>query len=102
MGGITHMVLISNQINKAEKAECSKTPIELNEFGDAVWRHKSNKNLFVERSYRWCDRVIVLDETESRRVIDDTKFSTFDFSDWIPVGVEEFKKVKHNFKDIYQ
>jgi hypothetical protein len=44
----------------------------------------------------------VLDETESRLVIDDTKFSTFDFSDWIPVGVEEFKKVKHNFKDIYQ
>lgn len=102
VGGITHMVLISNQINQVEKAERSKKPIELNEHGDAVWRHKTNKNLFAERSYRWCDRVIVLDETESRRVIDDTKFSTFDFSDWIPVGVEEFKKVKHNFKDIYQ
>ena len=101
VGGITHMVLISNQINKAEKAECSKTPIELNEHGMAVWRHKTNKNLFVERPYRWCDTVTVLDETESRRVIDSTKFSTFDFSAWIPVGVEEFKKVKQKFKEIY-
>lgn len=77
------------------------TPIELNEWGHAVWRHKENKNLFVDRSYNWCDRVIVLDETESRRVVDDTLFTTFDFADWIPVTVEEYKKVKQNFKDIY-
>jgi hypothetical protein len=77
------------------------TPIELNEYGDAVWRHRTNKNLFVERSYRWVDRVIVLDETETRRVIEDTEFSTFDFSDWIPVTVEEMKKVKRKFKEIY-
>lgn len=107
VGGITHMVLISNQINDAERTErlastLRKDPIELNEFGEAVWRHKTNKNLFVERSYRWCDRVIVLDETEGRLVIDDTKFSTFDFSDWIPVSLDEFRKVKQNFKDIYQ
>ena len=107
VGGITHMVLISNKINDADRAErlastLRKDPIELNEFGNAVWRHKTNENLFVERSYRWCDRVVVLDETDGRRVIDDTKFSTFDFSDWIPVGVEEFKKVKQKFKEIYQ
>ena len=99
VGGITHMVLISSQINKAER---SKTPIELNESGKAVWRHKTNKNLFAERPYRWCDRVIVLDETERRQVIDDTQFSTFDFSAWIPVGVEEYKKVKQKFKEIYE
>jgi hypothetical protein len=75
--------------------------IELNEFGRAVWRHKENKNLFVSREYNWCDRVIVLDETESRRIIDDVPFSTFDFTNWIPITAEEFKKVKHNFKDIY-
>jgi hypothetical protein len=41
------MVLISNQINEAERAErlastLRKDPIELNEFGEAVWRHKTN------------------------------------------------------------
>lgn len=75
-------------------------PIELNKYGMAVWRHKDNKNLFVERSYNWCDRVTVLNEID-RRVINDTEFSTFDFTDWIPVTVEEFKKVKQYFKDIY-
>ena len=69
------------------------TPIELNEWGLAVWQHKENKNLFVSRAYNWCDRVIVLDETEGRRVINDTQFSTFDFTDWIPVTVEEFKRL---------
>lgn len=76
--------------------------IELNEYGMAVWRHKENKNLFVERHYRWCDRVIVLDESNgSRRITDDTEFSTFNFTDWIPVTVEEYKKVKQYNKDIY-
>jgi len=75
--------------------------IELNEFGLAVWRHKTNKNLFVQREYNWVDRVIVLDETETRNIVDDVKFSTFDFSDWIPMTVEEFEKVKRNFKEIY-
>mgnify|MGYP001436906370 CR=1 FL=1 len=77
------------------------TPIRLNEYGDAVWRHKSDKNLFVERSYEWCDRVIVLNETEGRRVVDDTAYSTFDFTDWIPVTKSEMAKVKANFKEIY-
>lgn len=76
--------------------------IELNEYGMAVWRHKENKNLFVERHYRWCDRVIVLDETDTRRVVDSTEFSTFNFADWIPVTVEEYKKVKGSNKEIYE
>lgn len=76
------------------------TAIELNEHGLAVWRYKYNKNLFVERSYKWLNRVIVLDE-ETRFIIDDTKFDTFDFTNWIPVTTEEYKKVKNNYKDIY-
>lgn len=77
-------------------------PIKLDQFGMAVWKHKTNKNLFVERSYEWCDRVVVLDETDgSRRIVDDAKFTTFDFTDWIPVTESEFKKVKGFFKEIY-
>lgn len=77
-------------------------PITLNEYGLAVWRHKHNKTLFVQRTYYWQDRVIVLDEANGRRrIIDDTQFSTFDFSDWIPVTKDEFKKVKSYYTDIY-
>ncbi len=79
-----------------------REPIELNKYGLAVWKHKDNKNLFVQRSYNWCDKVIVLDESgEERLVIDGTQYSTFDFSDWIPVTAEEYKKVKRFYKDIY-
>ena len=77
-------------------------PVVLNEYGFAIWRHKHSKTLFVERPYHWCDRVIVLDEVDGRRrVIDDTEFSTFNFSDWIPVTVDEHKKIKRFYKDIY-
>lgn len=75
--------------------------IELDEYGMAVWKHKTNKNLFVQRSYSWCDRVIVLDETTNRSIVDDTKFSTFDFTDWTPMTKEEYLSVKSNFKEIY-
>jgi len=77
-------------------------PIELDEFGLAVWRHKDNKTLFAERNYRWCDRIIVLDESVNRRMADDTQFSTFDFSEWIPVTAEEFNRVKACYKEIYE
>lgn len=75
--------------------------IELNENGMAVWLHKENKNLFVERAYKWCDRVIMIDETDSREIVDDTPCSTFDFTDWIPMTVEQFSKIKKKFKEVY-
>lgn len=81
----------------------TKTPVPLDEFGQAIWLHKHNKNLFIERPYYWCDRIILIDETgDGRRVINETQFSTFDFSDWTPMTVEQFKKVKMQFKDIYK
>lgn len=75
--------------------------IKLDENGMAVWRHKTNQNLFVERTYEWCNRVIILDESEEREVIDDLEFSTFDFSDWTPMTVEEYQRVKRKYKEIY-
>lgn len=75
--------------------------IELNEFGMAVWRHKTDKNLFAERSYNWCDVVTVIDETDGRQVVGVDKFSTFNFNDWIPVTVEEFERVVRKFREIY-
>jgi hypothetical protein len=79
------------------------TPIELNELGQSVWCHKTDKTLFVERSYNWCDRVIVLEETEGRRkIVDDAKFTTFDFTNWVPMTQKQFDSIKSNFKEIYE
>jgi len=73
----------------------------LDEYGRRVWRHKTDRNQFVERSYHWVDRVVVLDETEGRRITHSGPYSTFDFKDWIPVTVEEFSRVKQKFNEIY-
>lgn len=60
--------------------------IILNEFGKAKWRNKYNMQILAERPYEWCDRILIIDEANGRRkVIDDVKFSTFSFQDWIPV-----------------
>ena len=77
-------------------------PIELNEYGLAVWKNKKNKNLFAQRSYNWVDRIIVLDESQGQRIIEDTRFSTFDFSEWIPMTLEEYGRVKACFNEIYE
>lgn len=76
--------------------------IKLNEFGLAVWRHKTDKELFLERDYEWCDRVVTIREHDGRReIVDNVPFSDFDLSDWIPVTVEEFRLVKSNYKEIH-
>ena len=74
---------------------------ELNTFGLRVWKHKINKRLFLQQSYRWVDLLDLLDETEGRKVVDSYKASTYDYSDWIPMSLEEYSKVKYNFKEIY-
>ena len=76
--------------------------IELNKNGLSVWKHKTNKRLFLQQSYRWKDSLILLDETEGRQIIDSFKASTFDYSAWEPMSVEEYKKVKNKFKEIYK
>lgn len=76
--------------------------IELDEFGLQVWKHKTNKRLFLHQSYKWVDNLTLLDETEDRQLIDNYKASTYDFSNWIPMTKEEFSKVKSKYKDIYE
>ena len=77
-------------------------PITLSNLGHAVWKHKTNKDLFVCRSYDWVDRVLVIDESIDRRVVSDEAFTTFDFTEWTPVTPEEFVFVKRRYKDIYE
>jgi hypothetical protein len=73
----------------------------LNEHGLLVWKHKTNKNLFLQRSYHWVDRITMLDESIGRKIVDDQKYSTFDFTDWELMTMTEYTSVKSNFKEIY-
>lgn len=73
----------------------------LNEFGKKVWKHKTNKRLFLQQSYSWVDRLSLLDETEGRQIIMSFKASTFDYGSWEPMTIEEYKSVKSKFKEIY-
>jgi len=75
---------------------------ELNENGMLVFKHKTNKRLFLQRSYRWKDQVTLIDETEGRQIIMDFKFSTFEFYAWEPMTQEEYNSVKGCFKEIYE
>jgi hypothetical protein len=75
---------------------------ELNEHGMLVFKHKTNKRLFLQRSYRWKDQVTLIDETEGRQIIMDFKFSTFEFYAWEPMTKEEYNSVKGCFKEIYE
>lgn len=75
--------------------------MELNEFGLKVWKHKTNKRLFLQQSYRWKDDLLLIDETEGRQIIQSFKASTFDYDAWVPMVLEEYNKIKYEFKEIY-
>lgn len=76
--------------------------MELNEYGRRVWKHKTNKILFLDKPYSWSDRLFLLDETESRQIVDSFLASTFDFSAWEPMTKEEYTSVVKHFKEIYE
>lgn len=56
-------------------------------FKRQLWKHSSQPNRIAERPYYWCDRIIVTETIDNvHRVIEDTKFSTFDFTGWVRVS----------------
>lgn len=75
--------------------------MELNEHGLRVWKHKTNKRLFLQQSYRWKDSLVLLDETEGRQIVDVFIASTFDYGAWTPMSQEEYNSVKLKYRDIY-
>ena len=75
--------------------------MELNEHGKKVWKHKTNKRLFLEKSYSWVDRLTLIDETEDRGIVMDFLASTFDYYAWEPMTQEEYNSVKSRYKEIY-
>lgn len=75
---------------------------ELNEFGLKVWKHKTNKRLFLQQSYRWVDTVSLIDETEGRQIVDNYKASTYDYGAWSPMTKEEYDSIKSKYIEIYE
>ena len=77
--------------------------IYLNDFGLQVWRHKTNKDLFISTPYSWVDCYSMVDESEGRQVV--ATFSSVAFKElehaFTPVTPEEYTKVKRAFKDMY-
>ena len=80
----------------------SERKIELNKHGLAVWKHKTNKRLFLQQSYGWVNNLTLLDETDGRQIIDNFKASTFDYSAWEPITVDEYSKISRKFREIYE
>ena len=77
--------------------------IELNEFGKKVWKHKTNKRMFLEQSYVWKERLTLIEEfEEERNVVMTFELNNFDFSAWTPMTQEEFNSVKNQYKEIYE
>jgi hypothetical protein len=76
--------------------------MKLDEFGKRVWKHKTNQRLFLEQSYSWKERIVLIEEFEKERnVVMSFKLSDFDFSAWTPMTKEEYDSVKSFYKDIY-
>jgi hypothetical protein len=76
----------------------------LNEFGLLIWKHKTNKRLFLHRYYYWVDRVTLIDEDSDsgRQIIQDFKHSTFNYLPWELISKEEEQKVKNSYIEIYK
>lgn len=76
--------------------------MELDEYGKRVWKHKTNKRLFLEQAYSWKPRMIMIEEFGSERnVVMSFDVSTFDYTCWESMTKEEFDSVKEQYKEIY-
>jgi hypothetical protein len=85
----------------------------LTEHGMVVYKHKTNKELFIQRSFHWKDSCSLIHEHyrkdstcetggyEARQHIDSYRFSTYDFGAWELMTKEEFDSVKGSYKEIY-
>jgi hypothetical protein len=76
--------------------------IELDENGLLVFKHKTNKRLFLERTYRWVDRLVLIDETEGIQIIDSYKFSTYELSAWESMTKSEYELIEKKYKEVYE
>jgi type IV secretory pathway VirB4 component len=76
--------------------------MELDEFGKRVWKHKTNKRMFLEQAYHWKKTMILLEEfEEERNVVMCLDIETTNLDSWVPMTKKEFESVKRCYKEIY-
>jgi hypothetical protein len=77
--------------------------LELNEHGLRVWKHKTNKEMFLVKSYRWKDSMSLLKENldGQQHIMSFNNISDFDFTAWEPMTIKEYSLVKTKYSDIY-
>lgn len=73
----------------------------LNGYGRMVWKHRRDKTLFADKSYSWVDRILIIEEKETRKVVGEMTAKDFDYRDWELMTVDEYAKVKRRFSEIY-
>jgi hypothetical protein len=76
--------------------------MEPDEFGKKIWKHKTNKRMFLEQSYRWKNKLTLIEEFEDERTVV-MQFNTvgFDFSAWTPISQSEFNSIRNFYREIY-
>jgi len=76
--------------------------MELDEFGKRVWKHKTNKRMFLEQTYHWKKTMVLIEEFEDERnIVMSLDIEKTDLSSWMPMTKKEFDSVKRNYKEIY-
>ena len=76
--------------------------MELDEFGKKVWKHKTNKRMFLEQSYNWKERLTLIEEFgDERNVVMQFNTAGFDFSAWTPMSQSEFDSIRSYYREIY-
>lgn len=79
-----------------------KSNLILNEFGKRVWKHKSNKKLFLEQAYGWKQNLYLLDETNGRKITASYDETEVDFLEWEPMTKFEYDLVEYKYCEVYK
>ena len=95
----TQIFVLDNKFKELNKSESTGV---LNEYGKQVWKHKTNKRLFLEKSYGWVNNLVLIDETEGRQIIMSFNANDFDDNAWEPMTKKEFDSVVSRYKEIYE
>ena len=73
----------------------------LNGYGKMIWKHRRDKTLFAEKPYSWADRILLIEEKETRKLVGEMTAKDFDYRDWELMTHEEYSRVKYRFSEIY-
>ena len=73
----------------------------LDQWGQLAFQNKKYPYKFAHRAYHWVNRIIFTDESDwTRKSVGQSKFSEFNFDDWIPITKEEYSFIRSLFREV--